>query len=78
MVVEIRKNSAESVLWPKFVRSRLWGLWAEITDEEQVGNLVHCCRLQEVGLRFISDTYSVALHFSGVFCFNDAAGKQSL
>lgn len=42
MVVEICKSCTGSVLWPEFVRSLLGGLWAEITDEEQAGNVMHC------------------------------------
>lgn len=38
-VKEIRKNCTENVLSPKFVRGLPWGAWAEINDEEQVGNL---------------------------------------
>lgn len=42
MVVEICKSCTGSVPWPESVRSLLGGLRAEITDEEQAGNLVHC------------------------------------
>lgn len=76
VVKEIHKNCTENVLSPKFVRVLLWGVWADINDEEQVGNLTHCFFLQGVILQFLSDTYSVSLHFSGTFCFSATAGKQ--
>lgn len=72
------ERCTECVLWPKFVRRYLWGLWAGITGEEQVSSLAHCFYHQEVGWWFLSDTYIVPLHFSRFFSFSDVAGKYNL
>lgn len=68
----------QCVLQTKFVRSLFWGLWAEITGEGQVGSTVHCCCLQKVSCDSFLSPVVLPLHFSGEFCFSNAAGKQSL